>query len=272
MTIKARILLDSVNPVGNRLTTWELTYPRFIHSEFMTHRVFSRNAASSRAIPITKMIQRIKDDTAQPVHWGKNQRGMQADEELPEEVQDEALVVWEEARDLAIGQAQKLIDLGIHKQVANRLLEPFAHMVTICTGTEFSNFFALRAHPMAQPEFGVLAAKMKTLYEESEPRKLRTGDWHLPLMYPEDFRTIEEKYPYLVEASKHICAARCARVSYLTHDGKRDLEKDLELYRRLRNAIPPHASAFEHAAMSLPVDTFSGNFRGWLQYRKELGF
>ena len=198
--INAKILLDSINPVGNRITSWILTYPRFFHSEIMTHRVFSRNAASSRAIPVKRMIDDIRQNCAMPIFWGKNQAGMQAKEELDNtekyaEVRkdlpygegllittkkQEAKREWLLARDSAVKHAEKMLELGLHKQIANRILEPFMHMTVIITGTEFENFFALRAHPDAQPEFQDLAYKMLDIYQLSEPKKLKAGEWHIP--------------------------------------------------------------------------------------------
>lgn len=292
MTIAAKVVADSIQTfhVGNavvtknRLTTFVLKYPRFVHAEFMTHRVFSRNAASSRAIPIKTMIQRIIDDPAMPVHWGKNQPGMQANEELPDEcnrgpygpfypsTRQQAKNEWLAARDEAIKHVNKLMDIGLHKQISNRILEPWMHIEVVCTGTDFANFYALRNHPMAQPEMQALAKAMLKAHEESTPAMLQPGEWHLPFIRPEDTRSnlTHDELPLYFWHLAQISAARCARVSYLKHDGSTATqEEDLELYARLMAGNPKHASPAEHQAM---VPTESGyptsNLRGWVQFRK----
>ena len=254
-----KILADSISPVECRLTTFELTYPRFIHSELMTHRAFSRNAASSRAIPIEKMIQRVTEDPAEPVHWGKNQKGMQANEELDDWSRETARATWFHARDAAVDHAQTLVRLGVHKQIVNRLLEPWMWITVIVSATDYGNYFNLRCHKDAQPEFRRLAEMMWDAYSNSEPRLVQTGDWHLPLIFLEDTDIA------LADRIK-LSVARCARVSYLTHDGRRDPEADLALHDRL--AASGHWSPFEHAAEASPFPNYIGNFRGWLQYRK----
>src|SRR5579872_1789847 len=123
--IKTEIVADSISQKGHRLTTFVLEYPRMVHAELMTHRVFSKNSASSRAIPIEKFIQTIKDNPAMPEFWGKNQSGMQALEELDEEGKTEAKRLWLEARDIAIQSALKLHSMNVHKQIVNRILEPW---------------------------------------------------------------------------------------------------------------------------------------------------
>src|SRR5512135_1987029 len=138
--IKAQIICDSMAPSGVRLTTFVLTYPRFIHSEFMTHRVFSRNASSSRAIPVKKQIQEIIDNPVIPLAFTKNKAGMQGGAALDGEAHDKAVAAWLEGRDRAVEIANKLADLEVHKQYANRVLEPWAHITVVCTATDFANF------------------------------------------------------------------------------------------------------------------------------------
>lgn len=258
--IEARIIADSISPAGCRITTFVLKYPRFIHSELMTHRAFSRNAASSRAIPIQRMIEAIRENPARPVHWGTAKPGMQAGEPLPPEKAEQAVAIWDEACHDAIAHAERLLELGVHKQVVNRLLEPFAHMTTLVTATEWENFFALRAHPDAQPEFQVLAYRMLAAYLANEPVQVPVGGWHIPFgdRMP-DGLTEEERLK--------IATARCARVSYLTFDGEFAPEKDFALHDRLAQA--GHWSPFEHCARALPEAVPSGNLVGWRQYRKE---
>jgi thymidylate synthase ThyX len=252
----AKILLDSVNPTGNRLTTWLLTYPRFIHAEFMTHRCFSRNAASSRAIPIEKMVDAIEECPAEPEYWGVNQRGMQAEGEVSKSPRRLARGEWKAAMRHATATALNLERLGIHKQIANRVIEPWAHITVIATATEHANFFKLRAHKDAQPEFQVLAYTMLREYISTVPGLAKWGSWHLPFgpYAPE----IE-----LAEALK-ISTARCAKVSYLTHDADATPDKLFALHDRL--AASGHWSPFEHCAQANPQ--FPGNFIGWKSYRK----
>ena len=258
--INATIICDSINPVGNRITTWILKFPRFILAEFNTHRVFSRNSSSSRARPIEKVIEDIQDDPAIPAHWGLNQKGMQASEEITDPIlRSAAQAWWLEARDRAIFVAKKLQGLDVHKQITNRLLEPWMHQTVLCTATEWENFFALRAHKDAQPEFKVLAYKMLELYNSSVPKQLGVGDWHIPFgdRYCDNL-TIEEQLK--------VCTARAARVSYNNFEGDIDFQKDFDLHDKL--LASGHLSPFEHCAKSLNDSMKVGNFVGWEQYRK----
>ncbi|HEY4434449.1 MAG TPA: FAD-dependent thymidylate synthase, partial [Candidatus Cybelea sp.] len=188
MGFSARILLDSVSPAGVRLTTMEVRYPRFIHSELMTHRVFSRNAASSRAIPIKKMIDAVRQDPAMPLWWGRNQTGMQAAVQVDDASRQLAQQEWRRALDDALAHAERLAspDINLHKQLVNRILEPFAWITVILTATEWSNFFALRTHEDAQPELQHIARMMLDAYRASTPRHLGIGDWHTPLILADE--------------------------------------------------------------------------------------
>lgn len=273
--IEAKIIADSIAPSKVRLTTFVLTYPRFIHAEFMTHRMISRNASSSRAIPTAKFIESIRNEPAMPNSFTKNCKGMQAKEQL--DCQDDARRIWLEARDSMLDFVQKLSDLGVHKQHANRLLEPFQHITVVATATDWSNFFALRTHPDAQPEFQDLANKMWNVYSSSNPNLTGHGKWHLPFITSKDttdllndpgFETSDQMIDRLIKVS----VARCARVSYNTHDGTSGgFSKDEELYNRLVGNSPIHASPTEHQAMAISDESVrSGNFRGWIQYRKTL--
>jgi hypothetical protein len=265
MTITAKIIADSVSTKGCRITTFVLKYPRWIHSEFMTHRVFSRNASSSRAIPVAKMIQQVKEDPAMPVHWGKNQPGMQAREELGVHQIAKCQSEWLELRDEAVYRVERLTENGLHKQVANRLLEPWMHIQVVATATDLENFFSLRLHKDAQPEFQELARQMARAFLKSTPRLLECADWHLP------FVRDEERGKTNSIGGLKISVARCARVSYLLHDGTEpSIEKDIELHDKLVVQVPLHASPAEHQAKALNDDFYIGNFRGWLQYRKTL--
>lgn len=267
MAYSAKIVADSVSKSGHRVTTMEVTFPRMVLAEFNTHRMLSKNSASSRAIPIAKQLDRIKSEPVLPVYWGANQSGMQAFAELDESAQKAAKTEWLSARDDAVRHAEKLLEIGLHKQLVNRILEPFIWHTVIVTGTEWSNFFALRANEMAQPEIRTIAEMMRDAYENSEPKQLRNDEWHMPLIQPEEFDGTFEK----TDDARKISAARCARVSYLTHDGKRDLEADLTLYTRLTSG--GHMSPLEHVARPMTDDElheaeFRGNFRGWVQLRK----
>lgn len=274
--IKADIVADSMAPSGIRLTTFVLTYPRFVHSEFMTHRTFSRNASSSRAIPVKKSIQMVRDNPVIPLAFTKNQKGMQGGEALDKEAHDKAVAAWLEGRDRAVEIAEKLSDLEVHKQYANRILEPYAHITVVVTATDWDNFFALRCHPAAQPEICVLATLMWETYSLGLPMPLSAGQWHLPFVKNNELEALEwqgdlEKLVTESELVKR-SVARCARVSYLTHEGTKPTpEQDLQLYDRLVGSSPIHASPAEHQAMAIGDSSVrSGNFRGWIQYRKTL--
>lgn len=164
--IKASVIADSAHPeTGTRITTFELVYPRFIHSEFMTHRVFNRNASSSRAIPTTKFIEQVRNEPVMPSHWGKNQKGMQAEEELnPMEIADAAFA-WQQAATSAAIYAEILRRGQVHKQIVNRILEPFTHIRVVVTSTSWANFYGLRDHKDAQPEIRELAQAMRKAHE-----------------------------------------------------------------------------------------------------------
>lgn len=256
---RAEVVRDSVSPAGVRLTTIEVTLHRFVLAELNTHRVFSRNSASSRAIPVQRQLDAVLDDPAVPLEFGSNQRGMQAGPALTGEDHERALAAWLEARDAAVASARHLLDLGVHKQVANRLLEPFIWHTVIVTATEWDGFWQQRCSPLAQPEIRAAADAMRAAYDASTPAEVADGDWHTPYVR-DDERDLD------LETRKRIAAARCARVSYLTHDGRRDLSADEELYDRLVTAEPPHWSPLEHVATPAD-DPVPGNFRGWRQLR-----
>lgn len=289
MTISAQIVADSISPTGKRITTMQLRYPRFIHAEAKTHRVIriddaeyeflqeigfmddenlSRNASSSRAVPVQKMIQDVIDDPAMPVAWGSNKPGMQAGEELAHwPIVKE---VWLEARDAAVEFANEMMNLNAHKQIVNRLLEPFGHISVVVTATEWGNFFDLRCHEAADPTMRALAEAMRKAMDASVPVELFMGEWHLPYI-PSHFVT----HPTMLRDMDYwrvlamISAARCARVSYLNHDGTSpDIEKDMALATMLRDM--KHMSPFEHQARVTGDEGTAlwGNLVGWDQFRK----
>lgn len=256
--ITAKVICDSVNKFGNRLTTFVITYPRIILSELNTHRMFSRSTASSRAIPVRKQIEKVKLRPFIPSWIGKNQSGMQANEELDEENQQWFKRNWLMQSGAACLTAERLDSLGVHKQIANRVLEPWQYVTTILSATDFVNFFKLRCHKDAQPEFMVLAFRMLEAYLESEP--VRT-DIHIPFG--------DQMEPGLTEDERiKVACARCARISYETHDGKRDSKEDIRLAHQLIAA--GHMSPFEHVARAHINNTYVGNFQGWVQARKKI--
>lgn len=264
MTIRAKVLLDSVNPNGDRLTTMEVTFPRFILAEFNTHRAFSRNSASSRAIPVQKQIEMMTEHPAMPVQFGTMQSGMQSGPPLEGEALLDAKYTWINAMYKAIESAQSLLDLNVHKEVTNRLLEPFMWHTVIVSATEWENFFGLRISELAQPEIHQLARLMREALRASTPKSLQWGEWHRPLLREDDYEELEDD-----ELNK-VSAARCGRVSYLTHDGVRSVDKDIELFDRLTSADPMHASPLEHVAQAVPGKVL-GNFSGFKQLRHSIG-
>jgi thymidylate synthase ThyX len=229
----------------------------------MTHRVFSRNAMSSRAVPVAKMIAQVRNDPAQPIHWGANQPGMQANGEIDPSLHEKAIILWRMAAGAAADRAEQMAELGLHKQVVNRVLEPFQWMHTIVTATETDNFFSLRRHEAADPNIKALADVWHTAMEVSQPR---VREAHIPYITHAD--------EILVEDTMELCliaAARCARVSYLNHDGTNpQIDKDLALAAMLRDSR--HASPFEHVAFAMDdADGTSRNFVGWTQFRQVIG-
>ncbi len=294
MTISATVIADSISPEGARITTLELEYPRFIHAELMTHRMFSRNSASSRAIPIKTMLDAIIFNPATPVHWGKNQAGMQAKEELEQPHKIRAQALWNSAKSAAVMHSDQMHEMGVHKQIANRITEPFQHMKVVVTSTEWNNWDWLRNHPDAQPEIKVLAEKTIEARANSLPQKLNHGEWHVPYV-----KTVRNNVGWLSYYDEHereisaheaimISASCCAQTSYRKSDTS--LEKAETIYKRLIESEPCHASPVEHQAAVIdfsyvvegksntwPVgithidregNLWSGNFRGWVQYRQ----
>lgn len=268
------------------LWTFELTYPRYIHSEFMTHRVFSRNASSSRAIPVRRVIEQVRNNPVIPPKVFMNQKGMVGETEADVATATEFYALWKEAADNACKTAEMMERMDIHKQHVNRILEPFQFIKVIVTATEWYNFFALRLAPDAQPEIRQLA---RAIYDEMDryrnkevgvleviiPRKncpdifarMGADKVHtivsLPYITDEDIKEIgKDNYCQLMKIS----AARCARVSYNNHDGsKPDLEKDMKLYDHLYDGR--HLSPMEHACIQDPDYRKYANLNGWKSLR-----
>lgn len=305
MAFSAKVLADSVSPAGHRLTTLEVVFPRIVLAEFNTHRALSRNSASSRAVPVKKRIADVAASPFIPEQFGKNQSGMQASVALGEQSAQMARLIWEAAAESAVDSASQLAGMEVHKQLANRVLEPFSWHTVIVTATEWENYFALRVSPFAQPEISRVSELMQAAMAASVPQLLQPTEWHLPLV---DARDAELSLADRIRVS----CARCARVSYLTHDGVRDPQKDIDLYETL--ASRGHMSPLEHVARPMDdnelddysrwdietrsgrrfstrhdpralIETgrlveadvaimqrthFCGNFNGWVQHRKEL--
>lgn len=270
-------------------------YPRIIHGEIMTHRVFSRNARSSRAVPVATMLKEIRETPFVPWHWGKNQKGMQASEEWTGKVfmpgpdggyslhREEA---WRIAAHQAADMAEAFAEAGYHKQVANRLIEPFSWIDTLITSTDWANFLHLRDHEAAEPHFQDLARMIRDAIKNTPVRGLNPGEWHLPYV------TREERDTLPLDICQKLSVARCARISYAPFDGDASIEKELERYDMLVGSSPLHASPAEHQATpdtgATCVDasrgpasrksfwqwdnpSLAGNLGpGWIQYRKTL--
>lgn len=266
--VHVKVIADSVDVDDNRIVTLECRYPLMIHAQVMTHRKFSRNAQSNRAMPVARMLEAVKKSPAHPAQWGKNRAGMSAKDILNKNEEREARAVWDIAAEAAAQYSSILSNMGLHKQVANRVTMPFQHITTIITATEWDNFFDLRLND-ADPTMMELARMMRTAMALSLPRELKAGEWHLPYVR-------EEKS---LDTALKVSVARCARVSYNNHDGsKTSVEDDKRLYYRLLE--DGHMSPFEHQAspmsnsdkrglthIGVEGGRWSGNFKNWIQYR-----
>ena len=287
----AVVIADSISDQGIRITTFQLRYWRAIHAELMTHRVFSRNAGSSRARPYKAIIDQVKTDPWGPLHWGANEPGMQANNEVKEV--HWAKNTWRLAAKIAAEQAEELAATGLHKQIVNRVLEPFTYIDVVVTATDYANWFALRLDEDAQPEIQQLAQAMESAMAASAPAMLKPGEWHLPYITVSDHTNIQDYLPYVItnnkdkpekmlELLKKISAARCARTSYKAFDGKvASIDDDLALFDKLMSGNLKHASPTEHQATPDYINYWDGeiefvspwlhgNFKGWVQYRKTI--
>lgn len=273
MAYECKVIADSVGPNAARITTFQLRMPRFILAQFNTHRAISKNARSSRAVPVKTMIAEVENDPVMPIYWGKNQRGMAATQELDAGDIDFAERHWLVSRDNAVYRARRLMEYGIHKQIANRLLEPFMWADVVATATDWNNFFALRCDKHAQPEIQKIAVMMAKAFRDSVPvkRPARPTDssesnhWHLPYV------TDEERAKHYLGDLMAISVARCGRASYRAFDGSESpLAKDAEFHDNMVN--DGHWSPTEHQGAAQPEcrEYQSGNFLGWTQYRQTL--
>jgi hypothetical protein len=262
MTITARVVEDSISEDGARLTTLSLEYINFIHPQVMTHRDKSRGVASNRAIPARKMRRWVADDMAMPVYWGANKPGMVAGNQLEGWRLWSAKRLWRLMGRLAIAGNWGFEKIGLHKEVANRVLGPYSHTKVVFSATEWDNMFLLRDADDAQHEIQDLAIAMRDAMNASVPRLVIKGEWHLPYITP------EERLQWALTPQLQASVARCARVSYVNHEGKvTTLAEDVGLYDRLSTS--GHMSPFEHQATPTEIPlTRSGNFIGWSQYRK----
>lgn len=299
-SIKATVICDSISEQGIRLTTFEIEYPRIVMSEFNTMRAISKNSSSSRAIPVSKMLEHTKNINLKPIYFGSKKSGMQAGDELQGNMLDKVKGLWEEALDYASYYSETLDRLGVAKEVTNRLVEPFQLVKVVCTATDWDNFFNLRLHPDSDPNICMLAYKMYEAMEESKPYELKQGEWHLPFVnvgwngkgemsyFDEDFNSVE------LEQAIRLSASSCASVSYRTEG--MTLEKADKIFDMLIKAEVVHSSPLEHCAtpvkpkfnelgkvrvncsepqswedgvthMNKQGDLCSGNLRGFIQYR-----
>lgn len=282
--IQAKIIADSIDSKGKRITSFVVTMPRIVLAELNTHRTLSRNSASSRAIPFVKMLEMVKKTPFMPIQLMKDHSGMQGNEFFTDESEIEAVkAAWFEARDKAVESAEKLSALGLSKQFVNRGLEAYMWHTVIITATEWENFFALRAHEAAEIHIQKLAFLMLEEMNNSTPKLLQTGEWHIPFGENMDESALEKLMPTIQPASLNwhqehmqtlkvkVAVARCARVSYTVvgEEGKPDnYENDVKLHDRLLSM--GHLSPFEHCAQATENEGWSGNFLGWTQYRKTL--
>lgn len=295
----SKVVAHSVSEeTGIEIATFHMHLPRCLLAELNTHRVFSRNSRSSRAVPIPKMIEEVKTKPYIPWHWGKNQKGMQATEECNERVvflhttqypdKDDNLLTsfsreeaWLVARDNAVAAAEGFMEAGYHKQIVNRLLEPFMWVDSLVTSTDWANFNALRDHKDAEPHFHDLAALTIEAYTKSKPQSLSWNEYHLPYITEEDKLIVMVRHnddmEDAIETLKMLSAARCARISYAPFDGSNSIEAELERASKLLT-FPVHASPFEHQARPDYIDgndkwgnkEYWGNFFGWIQNRREI--
>lgn len=271
MSISARVVCHSQAPNGEQLITLEVEFHRFILAEINTHRVLSRNYQSSRAVPIEKMIKQVRENPAMPVHWGKNQRGMVAEQELESKL---GRARWTRAANEAANQAEELNSLGYHKQIVNRVLEPFIWTKGVITATlcGWESVLSLRLHKDAQPEFRALAQEIKEAIANSDPMVLKAGEYHLPYVgWVRESKGqvfLDREITNLKEAIKVSCSS-CAQVSYRVLDTS--LEKAIKVYDMLNlpqkgvfKEDPPHFSPAEHIAVVMEEvfheDLYTGNF------------
>jgi hypothetical protein len=299
--INVRLIAHSTSQEGTDIATFELEYPRYIHSEIMTHRMFSRNAQSSRAVPVLKTGEINALNPVKPLLWGKNKAGMSSVEELEGSELLVAKMHWANAAEESFNRSKQLSDAGLHKQWANRLTEWCSRIKVVVTATEWDNFFWLRDdEDAAQPEIVYLARKMKEALEASTPEQLLPGEWHTPYVEHKRGYGLALRYfdtngnQLTTEEALKISASCCGQVSYRKLDDSK--EKALEIYEKLFSGPKPHLSPVEHQAtpvqecsdvyyvnsfgpsswedgithMDSDCNLWSANFKNWIQYRQVL--
>lgn len=299
--ISVKIIKDSLSYDGkNRLTTAEWIYPRFIHSEVMTHCMLEKNAASSRAIPVEDILKMIEENPAMPIEWGENNPGMVSRKLLSDIQREAAIGVWKASAIQAVNHARVLAaktGINAHKQIPNRIVEPYVFMKTVISGTEWANFFWLRDHPDADPTFQELARCHHEAYVNSTPTVLLAGQWHLPYVGSNgDSYWIDHDTEIDLETAKKVSASCCAQVSYRKLDDT--IEKAMKVYSMLNIGStdkPAHASPLTHQGTPMkktdsiecvndPENPYtweegvthtrrdrslwSGKFQGWIQQRQ----
>lgn len=282
--VEVEIILDSLNmATGDRITTIRVCYPRIIHAELITHRLLfvdqtadlatlygaydediphglSKNAASSRAVPVTKMLERTQNYPWIPI-FRTAQKGMTSGQPVDDATQAKALEVWQRMMDCCAQGVSELAALGIEKGIANRALEWFSHIEVLLTATEWNNFFLLRDHPAAMVEIRDLARAIRKEMDASQPQTLYPGEWHLPYICD----CVNDEF------APH-SAARCARVSYrsLATGKPSTYGEDMLLFDKLAGDDPKHLSPLEHPAMALLNHERCGNLVGWRSLRKDM--
>jgi hypothetical protein len=292
--IEVKVIKASVNSyTGTKIVTFEVDYPRFIHSEIMTHRMFSRNAQSSRAVPVNKTLE-VNKEYIKPIVWGANKSGMSSAEELDDLAKAQAESIWELSAQDAFRYSKTLSEIGLHKQWTNRITEPYSRIKVVITATEFDNFFWLRDDPdAAQPEIVELARQMKQAYAEADFVPLKSHHWHIPYVETKQDDFIQRCFDSngnelgTLDALK-ISASCCAQVSYRKLDDSK--EKALEIYERLFSGPKPHLSPVEHQALCFDPNTvkvyspwlegithqdrqgnfWSGNLKDFVQFRQRI--
>lgn len=274
--ITAKVICDSINEQGIRITTLEVEAPRIVLAEINTHNAISKNCSSTRAITLKKAIQQIRDNGFEPLYLGKKQSGMSAEVEINSESKLHALYLWSEAKDEMIHIVERLDnECELHKQISGRLLEPFQMVKQVLTATDWDNFFNLRIHPDAQPEILMLAYKIYKAIEASVPNTLRCGEFHLPyLEISQDQYNPKNTYYYIwnvdttgtetdgykfentltLDQAIKYSIARCASVSYRTEE--MTLEKSQDIYNRLLEADVLHSSPAEHVATPVKKEVY----------------
>lgn len=255
--ISATVIADSINETGQRLTTFELEFPRLILSECNTHGAIEKNTSSSRAIPVSKMLDHILEQNLKPIYFGSKKSGMQAGDELVGEDLQYVKDVWEIALKGAVGQASLLDDCGVAKEVTNRITEPYQLIKAVWSATDWDNWFNLRLEKDADPNICMLAFKMFEALSNSDPVLLKKGAYHLPYVdswtekdtgkkiysYVDNYG--EDVWMNLEQAIKYSVAS-CAQVSYRSEG--MTLDKADKIWNMLVKSEVVHASPLTHVA------------------------